>query len=115
MHDSYIDALTTILVEYLDTKNVTPSKYAVRFRNAIHNQHRIGFGHFFMGKISQQWLILFQNKRPGDFNDDLDPSNIHLYSWGGKVIELTLKKMIELWEVRNKEVHGVSNEEIEEI
>ena len=90
--ESYIDALTTILAEYMDTGKVTTSKYAGRFHIAIENQNCIGFQHFFFGKISQQWLNLFHNKRHGDSKEEPDPSNPKLYSWGGQVIEFTLKK-----------------------
>ena len=98
--------MATILTEYLDHGEVTPAKYHEKYHLAIKKQERIGFEHFFLGKISQEWLNLYTDLEP-------DPSNTQRYSWGSKIIEHTLNKMIELWEIRNKEVHGETDEEIE--
>merc|ERR1712086_957601 len=101
-----INSMADILTEYLDHGEVTPAKYDEKYHMAIKNQERIGFEFFFLGKISQQWLNLYTDIEP-------DTSNTQRYSWGSKIIELTLNKMIELWEIRNKEVHGETDEEIE--
>merc|ERR1712086_397129 len=101
-----INSMADILKEYLDHGEVTPAKYHEKYHMAIKNQERIGFEFFFLGKISQQWLNLYTDIEP-------DTSNTQRYSWGSKIIELTLNKMIELWEIRNKEVHGETDEEIE--
>ena len=107
--ESLIDAIASILSEYLDLGEVTVSKYNSRFHNAIRSQGYIGFGHFFLGKISQQWLDLFLPHIPSD------PSHPDRYKWGSQVVEFTLRKMINLWEIRNKDVHGNTDKEIEEI
>jgi hypothetical protein len=98
--------MADILTEYFDHGEVTPTKYHEKYHLAIKHQERIGFGFFFLGKISQQWLNLYTELDP-------DPSNSQRYSWGSKLIEYTLNKMIELWEIRNKEEHGETDEEIE--
>lgn len=107
--ESLIDAIATILTEYLDSGYVTREKYRQRFHKAIDSQKKIGFEHFFLGKISQQWLDLHLPHLPSD------PSLSEQYTWGCHIIEITLQNMIELWGIRNKEVHGNDDKEIEEI
>jgi hypothetical protein len=65
------------------------------------SQERIGWRHFFAGKISQEWLKLqadSTNKTVGKKRD--------CYGWGASIFETTLKHFIKLWEQRNEKVHG---------
>ena len=107
--ESLTDTIATILTEYLDSGKVTIEKYHQRFHAAITSQQQIGFDHFFLGKLSQKWLDLHLPHLPPD------PSHSKRYTWGQHIIETTLKKMIDLWGIRNKEVHGNDDNEIEEI
>ena len=107
--ESLIDAMATILTEYLDSGQVSKEKYHQRFHEAIDSQNTIGFEHFFLGKISQKWLDLHLPHLPPD------PNLSSRYTWGRHIVETTMKKMIDLWEIRNKEIHGNDEKEIEVI
>jgi hypothetical protein len=70
------------------------------------SQERIGWRHFFAGKISQELLKLqagSTNKTVGKRRD--------CYVWG--IVKITLKYFIILWEQRNEEVHGKTTEQQE--
>ena len=71
-----IDAIATILTEYLNSGQVTKKKYHQRYHEAIDSQKKIGFEHFFLGKISQKWLNLHLPHLP------FDPNNSERYTWG---------------------------------
>jgi hypothetical protein len=76
--------------------------------NAILSKERIGWRHFFAGKITQEWLTLqadSTNKSVGKKRD--------CYVWGASIVEITLKYFIILWEQRNEEVHGKTTEQQE--
>ena len=107
--ESLIDAIATILTEYLDSGQVSKEKYHQRFHEAIDSQNTIGFEHFFLGKMSQKWLDLYLPHLPSD------PSAKDRYTWGRHIIEITLRKMIDLWAICNKEIHGNDKTEVEEI
>lgn len=64
--ESLTEANATILTEYLYSGRVTRKKYHLRYHNAIDSQIMIGFDHFFLGKISQQWLDLYLPNLPSD-------------------------------------------------
>jgi hypothetical protein len=65
--------------------------------DAILSHERIGWWHFFAGKISQEWLKLqasSTNKTIGKKRD--------CYVWGASIVETTLKCFTKLWEQRNE-------------
>ena len=107
--ESLIDAIATILTEYLDSGQVSKEKYHQRFHEAIDSQNTIGFEHFFLGKMSQKWLDVHLPHLPSD------PSAKDRYTWGRHIVEITLRKMIDLWAICNKEIHGDDKAEVEEI
>jgi hypothetical protein len=70
------------------------------------SQERIGWRHFFAGKITQEWLTLqadTTNKTVGKKRD--------CYVWGASIAKITLRYFIKLWEQRNEEVHGKTTEQ----
>ena len=62
-----------------------------------------------MEKNLQEWLNLFLPHLPPD------ASLLDRYSWGSNIVELSFKQMIDLWDIRNKEVHGFDEAAAEEI
>ena len=95
----------------MDTGTVVADEFPERFHRAIYSQYAIGWDNFFRGKFSQEWLVLFDEKNP-----NLDNNNRYTrqYVWGANIIENTLRHVIELWEIRNGQVHGRTNKEREQ-
>jgi hypothetical protein len=68
--------LSTAQEEWLETGEVNVSNYPIKYANAIMSQERIGWRHFFEGKILQEWLKLQadntnkteEKKEMGSFN-----------------------------------------------
>jgi hypothetical protein len=56
------ETMSTAIAEWLETGEVNVSNYPIKYANAILSQERIGWRHFFAGKITQVWLKL-QNSR----------------------------------------------------
>ena len=102
------EALCSAIAAWLEFGEVDISKFPIRFANAILSQERIGWRHFFAGKISQEWLQLQENSTNKTIGKKRD-----CYVWGASVVEVTLTHFIKLWELRNEEVHGKSVEQQE--
>jgi hypothetical protein len=58
----------------------------------------------FSGKLSQHWLQLQGDVK---FKDGKVRND---YIWGASIVEVLLGKLIELWKIRNDEVHGIKKE-----
>jgi len=95
------ETLSTAVAEWLETGQVDVSKYPIKYANAILSQDRIGWRHFFAGKITQEWTKLHDNSRKITVGKKRDG-----YVLGAAIVELTLQHFITLWELRNEEVHG---------
>ena len=102
------EALSTAIAEWLERGEVDISKHPIRFANAILSQDRIGWRHFFAGRISQEWLQLQKDSTYKTVGKKRD-----CYVWGAAIAETTLRSFIELWELRNEEVHGKTVEQQE--
>jgi hypothetical protein len=102
------ETLSTAIAERLETGEVNVSNYPIIYANEILSQERIGWRHFFAGKITQEWLKLqadSTNKTIGKKRD--------CYVWGASIVEITLKYFIKLWEQQNEEVHSKTTEQQE--
>jgi hypothetical protein len=53
-----LETKETEFAEWLETGEVNVSNYPIKYANAILSQERIGWRHFFAGKISKEWLKL---------------------------------------------------------
>ena len=104
------ETLCTTIAEWLETGKVDMSKYPIKYANAIISQDDIGWRHFFGGKISQEWLTLQSESTTTTSNKKQES-----YIWGAAIVETTLTKFIDLWELRNEEVHGKTTEQQESI
>jgi hypothetical protein len=99
--------LGTSLCDWMEHGRVDISKFPQKFDTALKSQERIGWRHIFSGKLSQQWLRL-----QGDVH--LEDGNIRTdYLWGASIVVVILLKFMEVWELRNCEVH-VKTEEVQE-
>jgi hypothetical protein len=98
---SISETLSTAIAEWLETGEVDVSKYPIKYANAILSQERIGWRHFFAGKISQEGTKLHDNSTHRTEGKKRDG-----YVLGAAVVKITLRYSIQLWELRNKEVHG---------
>ena len=107
--ESVIDAIASILTDYMDNGLVEREKYHPRYHPAIRAQYNIGFDHFFLGKMAQEWLNIHLPHIPPDANNTLR------LQWGTAIITTTLTQMVNLWTIRNNEVHGTTDAEFEEI
>ena len=103
--------LCLILTQWMDTGTVVAEDFPERFHRAIYSQYAIGWDNFFRGKFSQEWLVLFDEKNPNLNNNN---RYTRQYIWGANIIENTLRHVIELWEIRNGQVHGRTSKEREQ-
>jgi hypothetical protein len=97
----------TALCDWMEHGKVVISSFPPKFEAALKSQERIGWRHIFSGKLSQHWLRL-----QGDVHLE-DGKVRNDYLWGASIIEVILLKFMELWELRNDEVHG-KTEEVQE-
>lgn len=88
---------------FLHGSAVDPAKHPETFRTAIIRQNKIGWQHLFMGKLSCEWLRIHSELIKRERNEDSDTIEM---CWGRAVIEHILRSVLDLWEKRNKELHG---------
>lgn len=72
---------------------------------ALHDQQKIGWKHFFLGRISKKWkytqLLYWRQKH----NKHHLPQGL-MQKWESYTIPSLIKYGLDLWEIRNKELHG---------
>merc|ERR1712032_410206 len=64
------------------------------------------------GKISQEWLLLYDESRTNKHDTQRYSAQ---YIWGANIVEITLRQLIKLWEIRNTQVHGTTDGERQRI
>lgn len=66
---------------------VQSEDFPEKYHKAIYSQYAIGWDNFFGGKISQEWLALFEVSRVicGD-----KKFLSALYIWGANIVEITI-------------------------
>ena len=102
------EAMCRAVAEWLETGTVDETKYPPRYTQAITTQNMIGWRHLFGGKLSQEWLILQEESKRKTKGHKRSS-----FVWGASIIEVILSHFIELWELRNEEVHGKTEEQQE--
>ncbi|OEU21556.1 hypothetical protein FRACYDRAFT_235180 [Fragilariopsis cylindrus CCMP1102] len=102
------EGMCTAIAEWLETGTVDETKYSPRFTRAITSQNMIGWRHLFGGKLSQEWLKLQEESKRKTKGHKRNS-----FVWGASIIEVILSNFIELWELRNEEVHGKTEEQQE--
>ena len=88
------------IAEWFETGYVPLYKYPEKFHEAIWSQGAIGWRQIFSGRISKLWLEHQGNTKNSSGKVRMD------YIWGASIVETCLQMMVDLWEMRNKEVHG---------
>ena len=102
------EGMCTAIAEWLETGTVDETNYPPRFTRAITSQNMIGWRHLFGGKLSQEWLKLQEESKRKTKGHKRNS-----FVWGASIIEVILSNFIELWELRNEEVHGKTEEQQE--
>ena len=85
----------------MDTGFVDVKKFPRKYQRAINTQHKIGWRHLFMGKLSEEYIQLYENTYVATSSQD-DPQKtkyVDGYIWGANI----------LWETRNKNIQGDSD------
>ena len=98
------DTIATALTESMDKGTVNCNNYPVSHCAALFEQQRIGRHHIFAGHLSQQWEILQGNTAKND-------KSLPKHQWAATIVTVILKQVINLWEMRNKEVHRATKSE----
>ena len=88
------------IAEWFETGNVPLYKYPEKLHAVIWSQGAIGWRQIFNERISKLWLEHQGNTKTSSGKVRMD------YIWGVSIVETCLRMMIDLWEVRNEEVHG---------
>ena len=105
---SLSETLLTAIASWMDTGLVVVRKFPHKYRRAINTQFKIGWRQLFMGKISQEWIQLYEDTYVETPSQDEPKRRKYVdgYIWGANVVETLIRQMIILWETRNKKIHG---------
>ena len=93
------------VTDWFQDERVDIDKYPVKYHLALITQNNIGWRQIFMGRISQEWEKL-QGSGP-----TINGKNREAYIWGASLVEVSIKSFMELWEQRNEEVHGKTEQQ----
>ena len=95
-----IDTFYSAIYDWFDYGAVDPGKYPAQYYQAILQQTNIGWRHVFMGHLATVWSALLI---PEDQSNGIPKAR---YMWTASIVEVSLRWFIDLWETRNKDVHG---------
>ena len=99
-----METMASAVTEWLDTGEVGVQLYPQSFRTVLLSQTDIGWQHLFNGKLSNLWFPMYESSRTnGTQGEDRKTES---YVWGASIVEVFLRGHIQLWETRNREVHG---------
>ena len=101
------ETLCSIITDWIKNNKVDINKYPQKYHETLITQDNIGWSHIFAGHISQELIKLYEESVCANTNKN---QQSHLYLWGASVMEVILSEFIQLWEIRNKEVHGKTKE-----
>ena len=81
----------------MDTGMVIVDKFPSKYSKAIYFQYAIGWDNFFHGKISQEWLQLYDESRQGSDDKQRYSAN-HIIFWApiSNIIKIILSNIISL-------------------
>ena len=78
------------------------NKFHIKYRNAMYLQYAIGWDHFFYGKISQEWLILYNDESESCKDNKTQQYSIQ-YILGDSIIKTApVLWTYEIWGSRNE-------------
>ena len=101
-----------MFTNWMDTGMVIAEKFPPMYSKAIHSQYVICWNNFFCGKISQEWLLLYNASRTN--RDDTQRYSAQ-YILGTNIVKITLHQMMKLWDIQNTQVHGNTDRESQRI
>lgn len=58
---SLAETMLTAIASWMDTGFVDVKTFPRKYRRAINTQYKIGWRHLFMGKLSQEWIQLYED------------------------------------------------------
>ena len=102
------NTMCSAISEWFETGKVLVEEYPEEYHDAIRSQEAIGWRQVFNGRISKVWMEHQGNTKLASGRVRRD------YIWGASIVETCLRMMIELWEMRNEEVHGKEAAAIEQ-
>ena len=112
-HDDLSETLTTIIATWMEHGIVDVNKFPDKYHNAINSQQNIGWNQLFMGRISQEWIQLYEDSYERPTICTKSPKFYDGYVWGAAIVETIIRQIIILWERRNKDIHGHDDKEAE--
>ena len=95
-----LDTFCSAISDWFDYGEVDPNKYLEHYHQAILQQTNIWWRHVFMGHLATGWSVL---QIPKDQSTDIPKAR---YMWTASIVEVSMRWFIDLWETRNKDVHG---------
>ena len=99
-HPGLIDTFCSAIADWFDNGAVDPSKYPHPHHDAIIQQSAIGWHHVYMGHVATAWSKI-------QFPPGQTPESSQAHAmWTSSIVEVSLRWTIDLWETRNKDVHG---------
>ena len=102
------NTICSAISDWFETGKVLVDEYPEEYHDAIRSQETIGWRQVFNGRISKLWMEHQGNTKLASGRVRMD------YIWGASIVETCLRMMIELWEMRNEEVHGKEAAAIEQ-
>ena len=86
---SLSETLLTAIASWMDTGYVDVKSFPRKYRKAINTQYKIGWRHLFMGKLSQEWIQLYEDTytAPVSQNEKKTRKYVDGYVWGANVVE----------------------------
>ena len=88
----------------MDAGQVDHCKHPDSHQKAPCSQWKMGWKHVFTGHLSQEW-----EKLQGDIQTDKKTQKVT--NWASNLVTIILQQVINLWQVRNEEVHGKAESE----
>ena len=102
------NTICSAISDWFETGKVLAEDYPEEYHDAIRSQEAIGWRQVFHARISKLWMEHQGNTKLASGRVRMD------YIWGASIVETCLRMMIELWEMRNEEVHGKEEAAIEQ-
>ena len=97
---SLLNTFCSAISDWFDHGVVNPHKYLEQYHQAILQQTGIGWRHIYTGHITTAGSAL---QIPDGQTTDTSKAR---YMWAASIVEVSLEWMVDLWEARNKDVHG---------
>ena len=112
---SLLDTFVSTICDWMEKGFVNIRKYPYHYREAIHQQDRIGLDHLFIGKISREWFQAYEDTYVKPRPSSKQQHRLDSYVWGAHIVEIILRQMISLWELQNKGIHDNTSEDKDRI